>query len=93
MDYLVTQNQRTAWMKLTGSNKLPELREDMLRIGRETYDRRVAQAMPDAQAVLAIFELAVELGVMQPVPEESLKQARNGHLMRSDRKGTTAAND
>lgn len=93
MDYLVTPNQRTAWMKLTGSNKLPELREDMLRIGRETYDRRVAQAMPDAQAVLAIFELAVELGVMQPVPEESLRQARNGHLMRRDRKGTNAAND
>ena len=93
MDYLVNPNQRTAWMKLTGSNKLPERRQDMLRIGRETYDRRVAQAMPDAQAVLAIFELAVELGVMQPVPEESLKQARNGHLMRSDRKGTAAAND
>lgn len=93
MNYTMTNEARLAWMSLTGRNDVPSAREDMLRQGREVYDRRVAQASPDVEAVLGLFKSAVTLGIFPPVDEEQLKTPQNRFLLKSARQGAEPAND
>jgi hypothetical protein len=93
MSYTMTKDERLAWMSLTGRNEVPATRDEVLRQGREVYERRVAQATPDVEAVLGLFNAAVALGIFPKVDEEQLRTPQNRFVLKSARQGAEPAND
>jgi len=93
MPYTMTSKERLAWISLAGRNDAPAGRDAMLREAREVYERRVAQAKGNVEAVLAIFQAAQDLGVFPVASDEELKTLKNRFLTRAARLGADSANE